>query len=66
MLPPGASTLDIWQSLNTCLEKEGYDFGSVGLCVCLFVSNIIRIAMTFYGQVRGNTIKNYLFKTNKK
>ena len=64
MLPPWASTLDIWQSLYTYLEKEGYDFVSVGLCVCLFVSNITqngRIAMKFYGQARGNSIKNYRY-----
>ena len=43
------------------LAKGGYDFGSVGLCICLFVSNITQnhqIAMKFYGRVRGNTIKN--------
>ena len=40
------------QSLPSWQKELGYDFGSVGLCVCLFVSNITRnewIAMTFYG-----------------
>ena len=62
MLPPGASTDSCLGCVTiiTYLAKGGYDFGSIGLCVCLFVSNITqtdRIAMKFYGQSEVTQLK---------
>ena len=58
MLPPGASMDSCLPCVTiiTCLAKGVYDLGSVGLYVCLFVSNITstqndQIAMKFYGLV---------------
>ena len=50
---------DILHIGNYLLGKGGYVFGSVGLSVCLSVSNSYeRTEMKLYGGVLGSTMKN--------
>ena len=63
-------TIDSYELLFISLTKQGYVCGSVCLSVslpfCLFVSeqhystSYERIAMKFYGEVKGGTRKNSL------